>query len=230
MFLKISHILFFVVVTATAFTQNFEQDLKSIVQQIDSSKNTSIAVKVNVYQRKGGKLIYSTTCLSEHQQKNSYTKLDQIEYLICGGYEIQIDHEEHTFFIHKSSIGKKQDFDIDVKSLKKFFESEQNNETVKKQKTKLLTENNGIRAYQMTGMDGMKEIIFELDINRKKIKKIIYHYSENSGVSGQYMVLNYEKFEITQDPFSFELKNYFTQVNGKYTLNSKYKNYKLLTE
>jgi hypothetical protein len=212
------------------FSQNFEKDLSAILNKLDSSNSVSLHVKVNAFEKKGGKILYNTTCIVEKQHEERYTKMDDMEFINSGGYDIQLDNSEKYIFIHKSTTGKKENFDIDLKSLKKYFDDEKKDIKEVKSKIKLIHEVEGIKTYQITGSPVYLELLIEIDTKNQKLKKIIYHFSDKSESSAKYIVIDYHIFKFNDSNFVFNLKNYFTVNNGKYKLNSKYSSYKLITE
>lgn len=227
MFRKIKLFVLFCL-PCSLWAQDFHSELQAIVSQFDSSAAVSLAVKVSAYQKKGGKLIYSADCRMERDAKNnSYSKLGELEYISCGGYQVQLDHQEKYMYVAKKSKNTDQGLDIDVKSLKKLLGEESKG---KKTQTKasLLEDKDGVKSYRITGMEGLTEVVVELDTKSRKIRKIVYHYGTDTGASAQYIVLEYTRFSAAAGNFDFELKHYFTQSNGKYIINGRYKHYKLI--
>lgn len=212
------------------FAQDFKKELKSIVDKLDSASVVSLTVKINAYQKKGGSLIYNTTSLMNRKYKNTYTKLGEMEYISCDGYQLQIDNSEKYIYVSKKKKTNQQDLQIDIKSLKKFYEQDEKSTQKAKIKSELIGESGGIKSYKITGSDDASEIIFDLDVKNGKLKRVIYTYSQESSVSAKYIVLDYTQFEIGQSDFDFDLKRYFTLSNDKYILSSKYKTYKLIVE
>lgn len=209
------------------FSQNFEQDLEAIVKQFDSAASVSIAVKVNAYDKKGGKLIYKSNCQLESKGKNSYSKVDNMEQLVCNGYTVQVDHSEKRMLVSKRA--KPGDSQLDIKQLKQLIGNGTKKEKAAMKAT-LVEEKNGVRSYRLTGVKQLDEVFLDLDVKNKNIRKISYTYNKESGMSARYIVLDYTRFEVNTSNFTFDLKHYFTTANGKYTAATKYKTYKLITE
>lgn len=212
-----------------SFCQNLEKEMNAIFSKMDSSTSVSLSVKVDAFSKKGGKNLYSTICVLEKQNKKSYTRMDDMEFINAHGYSIQIDNSEKYFYIHNAAKEKKNNFDIDVKSLKKYFEAD-NDEKKPSSIIKLLKDADGIKTYQITGNSDFSELLIELDTKNLKLKKIVYIYPEKSESSAKYIVIDYQKFNFNKSNFNFDLNQFFSVSNGKYKLNTKYSSYKLITE
>lgn len=233
----INSILFVFFIGLSSFGQNLDKDVQEIIQNLDSASSVSIKVKVDVYSRKGGAKTFSTTA-SMQRQKNSFLNiLAKQENFENAKYQVSIDHEEKKVLILKKEATAKaraikEDFENELKKLQKMLEKQDKGENVKDSKVvKLVSNVSGVRKYSITNIAEYKEISIVLDLNAKVIKSITYEYSEKSEMKGQYVVLDYSEFKIGGDLSKLLTpSNYFTEANGKYTLVSSLKNYKIYTE
>lgn len=212
--------------------QEFEKEMKAIISKIDTTKSISISVKVAVYSKKGGSLVYSMVSTVDHSKGNTITHLGEMEMYQSEKYEVQVDHEEKRMMVRKKTVVKEADFsDLNLKELKKLVAAEGDVEA-KKPKFTLVSNNNGIKTYSITGSEGIKELQIVLDTKTEKIQKISYEYTEDGPNKGQYCVLEYDKFDYSPSFTStfFDSKNYFSYVNKSYVPAKRLSTYKLITE
>ena len=211
-------------------SQNLEQDFDEIVRHMTDAKSVSIEVAVEMYNRKGGKVAYSAKAALDKLGENGRTVLAEMEYIRTEDYILKIDKEEKAMLILKKENLKVPENiempDIDVEKLKKALIPK----STDAQSVKLISSQNGRKKYSVRGLKGMKEIVVELDLNKKTIVSVRYEYgSEN--LAGQYVVLKYEKFAYnTNLANKFDLTSYFKIENNKYVLSPVFKGYKIYTE
>lgn len=218
--------------SSSLYGQDFEKDLKAIVSRMDTSKSVSIVVKMESFQKKGGKKMYDSEGTLEKSYSNSITSIGGSTVFISSKYQVEIDKEEQTMMVLKKSqkdksSKKEEKMKFDMKELKKLMEEENG---ASKPVIKLVSNNNGIKTYQMTKISGYKEIKVVLNSNLYSLVSVSYEYSANSSYKGQYIVVNYTKFDLKA---SFS-KNYFSESKffkvdkNTYTPSSAYKGYKLM--
>lgn len=210
--------------------QEFEKDMKAVIEKMDASTSISISVKVALYNKKGGAIQYSTVSTVEHSGSTTITKLGEMEMFTSDKYEVQVDNEENQVFIHPVSKTNVDFSDINLKEIKKLLERDET--VVKKPTYGLLSNVNGIKTYTIKNIDGYKEWVVVLDTKEEKIKKVEYEYEDVGTTKGQYCVLVYEKFDFSPSFSStyFDYKNYFTLENKQYTLSKRFKTYKLIVQ
>ncbi len=227
---------FFILLSFISFpilSQEFEKEMKDIVSKLDTSTSVLIEVKVDVYRKKGGDLIYTTSSSVKHSGKITITKLDNFEMYKSQYHDIQVDHEDRKMLVHKINTSQKtnDDFsDLNLKEIKALLKSETKDS--KKPIYTLKSNEKSLKTYSITNIPGLKECIIVLDTKNEKIISVTYEYSEKSAQKGQYCVIEYSTFDYTPNfsPSIFELKNYFTYVDKKCVLSKKFKTYQLFTE
>lgn len=230
MYQKINLIVVIVLCSFTGFGQNLNDDLQKIVSKMDSSKSVSLEIDVKMYSDKGGSMIYSSKAAVYKSGLKTKNVLSEMEYIDSGKHTVRIDHEEKAVLIQKKQSLSKEKLasmqdQVDVKELQKLLKSESNGS---KSTVKLKSSTTGIRIYSITGISEMKEVIIELNFNESAIRKISYEYGEQSG---QYVVLDYTKFDFNKDLSSeFEMTKYFTMENNIYKLSPALAGYILYTE
>jgi hypothetical protein len=232
MYQKINLIVIIVLCSFVGYTQNLNDHLKEIVSKMDSSKSVSLEIDVKMYSKKGSSLVYSSNAAVYKSGVKTKNVLSEMEYVDLGKHTVRIDHEEKAVLIQeKQSISPEQlasmRDQIDVKELQKLLkkQSSGSNSIVK-----LKSSTAGIRIYSITGVSEMKEVIIELDIDKSSIRKISYEYGD-SKEPGQYIVLDYTKFDFDHDLSSeFEMTKYFTIENNIYKLSPALAGYILYTE
>jgi len=212
-------------------SQDLEKDFEQIVQKMDSARSIMIDVSVKAYNRKGGQAIYSTKASVIKMEESSKSILGELEILMTPEYDLKIDHEEKAILILKKQDVSKQDLpnfdDLDMKKLRKYFESD---ESDVKPKIKLISNEGGIKKYSITNVPDIFEMQIHLNSKTNKLLKLSYEYG-NSNSKGQYVVLNYSKFDYDLDQSKeFDLTNYFTIDGGEYVLNKRLVGYKIFTE
>lgn len=235
MFQRIS--ITFIITVCLGFygcTQSLEQDFESIMRQMETASSVSINVSVKVYAQKGGSVVHSTTASVEKNGKNVKSVLGELEIITTPEYDLKIDHEEKAVLILKRDSVKSETLtelgELDLKKLKKFFEENATSADDSKPEIKLLSNANGEKKYAISNIQGVVEMQVHLNTNKNKLQKITYEYG-NSGSKGQYVVLNYSKFQYNVDQTStFDLTKYFTVKNGKYVLSAQLEEYKIYTE
>lgn len=199
---------------------------------MDSARSVAIDVNVTMFSSKNGSKVYATGA-SIYKMQNSYRNvLGEIETIITPDYDIRIDHEDQAVLIldkaKTDKLEKEFNFNVDLEKIKEYFD------TVKRKDrsltVELISNINNLKKYSVKGIDGFKSFEVELDMSNKSIRAVKFEYT-NESYSGQYVVINYTKFEYNKDLAKyFKLSNYFTVQNNKYILNENFKGYQLYTE
>jgi hypothetical protein len=207
------------------FSQNLNDDLKKIVQHLDSATSVSMSVDVKLYSKKGGDLVYTTKASLDRKGKASLTILGDVEVFDNEDYRVDIDHDEKMVMItpKKEILQKtKKEMQFDVSDLAKWFEDGSSNK-----KTTLVSNTSGIRVYSITGANDFEEVLITLDMNQKSIKHVHYAYSKESEYKGQFIELNYTKFKLNSVDKELKTSSYFTLKSGVYSLSTRLKSYQL---
>ncbi len=224
-------LLFFLILNNQSFSQKLEDDLKAIGKSLDSASSIVIVAKVDVYNRKGGSLIFKTDASIKRSGKASITVMADQECYSNESYLMSIDHEEKKVEVLARKNDKQdqsQKLNIDLKELEKLFEKQDQEDLPI---AKLVSESNGNRTYVVTNVSGIKEIKISLNTTKGTLNSISYEYSETSEYKGQYILVTYSKFDKNTDvSTSLKQSNFFTLSNGKVTLNTRLKAYTLYTE
>lgn len=226
--------LFFTVLlflTHLSFSQNLDDDFGKIVRQLDSAKTISLYTDIAVFAKKGGTKVFTTNASLKRSGNTSLTALDDLEYYSDGSYFVTIDHDEKRVAVIKNDEKKNKktfnDMNFDLKSLKKLISQESDSKSV----VKLVANSNGSRTYSITNIESIDEIRITLNINKLVITSISYQYSNDSEYQGQYILINYTKFECNIDlTNSLKQSNFFTFSGSNVILNSRLKAYTLYTE
>lgn len=217
--------------TFLGIAQDLEKDFDRVVREMDSAHSVRIEVTVKAYNQKGGQAVYSSKASVTKMGESSKSVLGELEILITSSYGVKIDHEEKAILIVKKEGAVIQNQpnldDLDLKKLKKYFED--GNSTVKPS-VKLLSNESGVKKYGITNIPDLLEMQIHLNSKTNKLLKVSYEYGSSSS-KGQYVVLDYTKFDYNSDQSKeFDLKNYFTIDGENYVLNSRLKGYKIFTE
>lgn len=221
-------------ISASVIGQNLEKDMTEIAEAMKTASSLSVGVDIQMYSKKGGSLIYRGNASLAKSKESTKSVLAEMEFVNTPSYELRVDHEEKAVLIFKketpsdSNLPKSEKVDFDVDALRKLMEGE---ESSKKPTIKLISSSGGIKKYSIKGSSGISEMIVDLDITNKKIKSVIIEYQNDGGSNGQYLVLNYSKFDYNTDVSSaFDLTNYFTEKDNNYVLSQKLKGYHIYTE
>ncbi len=199
-------------------------------------KSSTIAmdIDVKVFDKKGGRLIYSTNAAMRKSDGNSFSILGEMEFIVTKEYDIQIDNEEKAILISKRDAQSKQLESIneqlktlDVGTLKKLLQTD---DELTAFDVNIVSDNDGMREYLVLNKKTKARTSILLDTHKNIIKSIKYEFNAETS-STQYVVLNYTKFDYDTDVSThFDLKKYFSIVSGEYVLNAKFKDYHLYTE
>lgn len=216
------------------FGQDLEKDLTEIGKIMEAASSVSISVDVRMYSSKGGSSRYSGNAKMIRSGESIKSVLGEMEYINTPTFEVRVDHEEKEVLIFKkarvdsnSTSPKHEEVEFDIEALKKLMESEGDQI---KPTVKLVSSSAGIKKYSITGVQGVKESVIELDMNTKKLVSVRYEYGSGSE-KGQYVVLNYTKFKYNSDVSSvFNLSKYFTENEGLFVLAPSFKGYNMFTE
>lgn len=229
MFRKIN-LLLFLFATSISWSQSLDADLNAIVKRMEAAKSVSIEVKVEMYGKRGGSLLYSSNASIDKMGDFAINKMGEMEFHIQPTCDFKVDHEEKIILVHRKKQSQKprkiEQLDLDVEQIRKMFKS--GDEAVNTKPT-LLSDKAGIRTYKISGSSSFKDFIIRLDMNKKCLLEVSYEYDENN--TGQYVVLHYTRFEYDRDlAGKFDSKNYFTVENNKYVASATLKGYKIYAE
>lgn len=217
------------------WSQDLKADMSVITEKMKASETLLLEVEAKMYNTKGGAMIFQSSAEMMKDGTKMKSKLGEMEFLITDDYEIRIDNEEKSMLILDKSKERKsilpqsksdlKKFEDDIKEIEKLFSENENKVSIA-----LLSSSGGIKKYSITGIEGIKEVVINLDLNKKSIKSISYEYGSASE-KGQYVVVVYSRFEYDATLGSeFNLSGIFTKNQDNYILQGKYKNYHLFTE
>ena len=214
------------------FAQDINKDFEEIITKMESSESYAIEVDVKVYDRKGGSLITSTSAALDKMNANSRNKVGEIENLDTEEYALKIDHEEKAILVLKKEkvdkAPKTEKVDFDIKAFQEFLKA---NTAESKVAVALLSESNGIKNYEITGIHGLKSMKIQLDMNTKRIVDISYEYGGENTDQKNFIRLKYSDFNYGTDLSStFDLSKYFTLEINIYKVGSSFTGYTIYTE
>jgi hypothetical protein len=226
-------VLLAVIVTLPLAAQDLQQDLQQIGRSLDSAKSVVMIAQVNVFSRKGGSKVFQTEASLKRMGKESLTVLADQEFYDNTEYSVTIDHEEQAVSVIKKDekANKKalKGMNIDVDALAELLREEEGVKT--KPVVKLVSNSGGVKTYEITHIPSVKLVRITLNTTQKKLIEITYEYANESEYKGQYIVINYSRFERDTD-ISGSLKQsaFFTVSGGKIVLSNRLKTYRLYTE
>lgn len=233
MYAKINLLFALLLAAFAGYGQDMKSDLQRIVQSTDSASSVALEASVKVYQRRGGKLTYSTTAASYRSGATRLTILGEQEYFVSEEYDVTVDHEEKAVLILKKTAAKSkkqkaQQLDVDVSGILKLLEKE---EQAAAYKTTVSGGASGKRTYTMTGIPGYKEITATLDMNTLSIERITYEMSDAGESKGQLIMIEYTRFKKGGDVAArLASSNFFTVAGKSYKLAPRLATYHLYTE
>ncbi len=215
-----------------SYSQDIQTEINIIAKHIESVQSVAIEAEVHMYASKGGTKLFSTHTGMYKSGSEIKSVLGELDYLETSSYYVQVDNEEKAILIlKKKDISKnysKSNLQLDIKKLQEIFKKDES--VNNKFKSELLSENNGIKSYRISGLSGIQEMIIELNVHKKKLISVVYKYDKTL-YSGQYVEIVYTKFDFNTDlSLHFDLRKYFVITNSGYLLSEKYNNYKIYTE
>ena len=231
MFQKTSSLLFiFILFTGWSSAQSLQNDMQEVIKEMDNASSVSLVIDVQVYDKRGGQKTYATRASLDKMGANSRYVVGEVTMVDTKKYQVRVDSEEKAILIldkSKKKPEKLENFDVDLKALKKALEEQQGNTPQKA--IELLSENNGVRKYKVSELNDFEEMIITFDMNKKVIRSVAYQYGVKYG--GQFASLNYSTFTYNKDLSEvFNMMAYFTIKNNTYVLNNKFKGYTIYTE
>ncbi len=207
--------------------QSLSDDLKAISGYLDSAKSVSLQVDIHVYSSRGGSEIYDASASVDRKGAASVTVLGDVEIYEDATWRVDVNHtEKFVAVIKKEAIqkaGKTAGVQFDVRELMKLL----GDGSAKAPAIKLVSDAAGVRTYELTGIESLKEVRIVLDMNKKNIRSVTYEYASESDSKGQYIELSYTRFTVNETGKTLRASDYFTVSSKQYQLTARFKGYQL---
>ena len=218
--------MIFLTVSTSVFSQKLEEDLAKIIERGEKENSLSLKVDAKLYKVKGGSLLMQVDAALDKKDKTSLTVMGSTEVFSNGSVRVDIDHDEKIMNItslKSVQAGAKSQLEFDSKEFKKLLEKLKETSSVK---SALVENNSGKRTYSVTGMEGFEEVRFVLDMNKEVITKVIYNYAKVDNKPGNYLELNYTKFEYTTS-LTRDISYYYRLDGNTAIVSTKFKEYEI---
>lgn len=216
--------------TGSLMAQNLMDDLYAVAAVLDTAKSVKIEVVCKVYAKKDGELLNTVQTGMSKKGKSTLSSLDDVDVFTNEKYGVFINHAEKSIKVISKAKYASRIQSVDDKSIDKFANWMKKQQKKVSFNPRLISETDGIRIYSVNDLEGIKELIVEVDVKNHVINRISYEFSESIQQKQQYIVLSYSKFLINSKEIYLDAGDFYIQQSGKFLPGKKYKNYSITTE
>lgn len=209
-----------------AFSQDFKTDFDKVNENIAGANSCHIVSQITMYSSKKNLAKVHTFKAELIRSGDKYKSImDEVEIIANEDFVVMIDKEEKIVQVEKNPELKKSE--------KKFLQefNELDSSFNQASSTSILFNNESEICYSMKLSKGMiNSVTVTILKSNYTLKKIEYEYNTNYYPTGNYVVIEYTKFNLNPeiDNHQFSAEDVVRKKGNIFLLSEKYKEYELL--